>query len=145
MTTNQVLLGDFFLSPRRPKSFSSAVMKRISHSRCQLISKKTERGTIKTVWRDWSAFKARTVTKNTTSSKMVKRTAKLVQEWFQGKMADKFLNKKMWHPRSPDLNPADFYLWGYLKTVVYSLLPKTLEDLMTNIKREIHKSPFNCL
>ena len=43
-------------------------------------------------------------------------TAKLVQEWFQDKMADKFLNKKMWPPRSPDLNPADFYLWAYLKT-----------------------------
>ena len=36
-----------------------------------------------------------------------------------------------------DLNPTDFYLWGYLKTVVYNPMPKTLEDLMANIKREI--------
>lgn len=25
-----------------------------------------------------------------------------------------------WPPRSPDLNPLDFYLWGHLKTLVYS-------------------------
>jgi hypothetical protein len=25
-----------------------------------------------------------------------------------------------WRPRSPDLNPLDFYLWGHLKPVVYA-------------------------
>ncbi|KAJ4451308.1 hypothetical protein ANN_02769 [Periplaneta americana] len=25
-----------------------------------------------------------------------------------------------WPPRSPDLNPLDFYLWGHLKSLVYS-------------------------
>jgi hypothetical protein len=25
-----------------------------------------------------------------------------------------------WPPRSPDLNPLDFYLWGHLKTLVYA-------------------------
>jgi hypothetical protein len=25
-----------------------------------------------------------------------------------------------WPPRSPDVNPLDFYLWGHLKTLVYS-------------------------
>ena len=51
----------------------------------------------------------------------------------------------MWPPRSPDLNPADFYLWDYLKTVLYNPLPKTLEDLMANIKREINKIPVSVL
>ena len=50
---------------------------------------------------------------------------------------DKFLNKKMWPPRLPNLNPADFYLCSCLKTVIYNPFPKTLEDLMANIKREI--------
>ena len=45
----------------------------------------------------------------------------------------------MWPPRSPDLNPCDFYLWGYLKSVVYNPLPKTLDDLKANIVREIKK------
>lgn len=26
-----------------------------------------------------------------------------------------------WPPRSPDLNPLDYFLWGYLKTLVYSV------------------------
>ena len=37
----------------------------------------------------------------------------------------------------PDLNPCDFFLWGYLKARVYNLLPKTLEELKANIEREI--------
>lgn len=27
---------------------------------------------------------------------------------------------KAWPPRSPDLNPLDFFLWGYMKSLVYS-------------------------
>jgi hypothetical protein len=27
-----------------------------------------------------------------------------------------------WPPRSPDLNPLDFYLWGHLKTLVNAAL-----------------------
>ncbi|CAK1588801.1 unnamed protein product [Parnassius mnemosyne] len=25
-----------------------------------------------------------------------------------------------WPPRSPDITPMDFYLWGYVKTLVYT-------------------------
>ncbi len=49
------------------------------------------------------------------------------------------MDKKKWPPRSPDLNPCDFYLWGYLKSVVYNPLPKTLDELKANIEREIKK------
>jgi hypothetical protein len=49
------------------------------------------------------------------------------------------VDKKKWPPRSPDLNPCDFYLWGYLKSVVYNPLPKTLDELKANIEREIKK------
>ena len=45
----------------------------------------------------------------------------------------------MWPPRSPDLNPCDFFLWGYLKSKVYEPLPKTLDDLKANIEREIKR------
>ncbi|GBM38221.1 hypothetical protein AVEN_8282-1 [Araneus ventricosus] len=30
-----------------------------------------------------------------------------------------------WPPRSPDLNPCDFWLWGYLKDVVYGFRLRT--------------------
>ena len=50
---------------------------------------------------------------------------------------EKFMDKNRWPPRSPDLNPCDFYLWGYLKARVYNPLPTTLDELKSNIKREI--------
>ncbi|KAJ4442484.1 hypothetical protein ANN_04070 [Periplaneta americana] len=34
-----------------------------------------------------------------------------------------------WRPRSPDLNPLDFYLWGHLKSLVYSSPVPDLESL----------------
>lgn len=43
-----------------------------------------------------------------------------------------------WPPRSPDLTPLDFYLWGHLKTVVYRTQPKTLEDLQNRILDAVH-------
>ena len=45
----------------------------------------------------------------------------------------------MWPPRSPDLNPCDYFLWGYLKSVVYYPLPKTILELKANIEREMKK------
>lgn len=65
--------------------------------------------------------------------------ATIVQNWLKSKFHDKFVDKKKWPPRSPDLNPCDFFLWGYLKSLVYNPLPKTLDDLKANIEREIKK------
>lgn len=42
-----------------------------------------------------------------------------------------------WPPRSPDLTPPDFFLWGYLKSKVYINMPRTLDALKTNIRQEI--------
>ena len=38
--------------------------------------------------------------------------------------------------RSPDLNPLDFFLWGYLKDRVYGNKPEDLQALKTNIVQE---------
>lgn len=38
-----------------------------------------------------------------------------------------------WPPRSPDLNPLDFYLWGHLKNLVYSTPVETREELLGRI------------
>ena len=72
-------------------------------------------------------------------------TANSVQEWLKSKFSDKFLHKKMWPPRSPDLNPCDYYLWGHLKSMVYNPIPKTLDDLKVNIEREVKKISKNIL
>ena len=42
-----------------------------------------------------------------------------------------------WPPRSPDLTPPDFFLWGYLKGKVYINKPNTLQELK-NIIAEIN-------
>jgi hypothetical protein len=41
-----------------------------------------------------------------------------------------------WPPRSPDLTPLDFFLWGYLKSKVYLTPPANLDDLEMRIRRE---------
>ncbi|GFT48142.1 DUF4817 domain-containing protein [Trichonephila clavipes] len=42
-----------------------------------------------------------------------------------------------WPPRSPDLTPADFWLWGYLKSRVYLSGPSNLSELKDAIRREV--------
>ncbi|XP_069359553.1 histone-lysine N-methyltransferase SETMAR-like [Maniola hyperantus] len=42
-----------------------------------------------------------------------------------------------WPPRSPDLSPADFFLWGYLKSRVYIDKPNTLRQLKEKIIEEM--------
>ena len=66
-------------------------------------------------------------------------TANLVQDWCGSKFGANFITKQQWPPRSPDLNPCDYFLWGYLKSKVYKPLPKTLDDLKANIRREVEK------
>lgn len=43
-----------------------------------------------------------------------------------------------WPPYSPDLNPCDFFLWGYLKDKVYRDNPRTMTELKDAITREIN-------
>ncbi|GFV23552.1 DUF4817 domain-containing protein [Trichonephila clavipes] len=42
-----------------------------------------------------------------------------------------------WPPRSPDLTPAAFWLWGYLKSRVYLSGPSSLSELKDAIRREV--------
>ncbi|GFX00855.1 putative DD41D transposase [Trichonephila clavipes] len=42
-----------------------------------------------------------------------------------------------WPPRSCDLTPLDYLLWGYVKSLVYADKPQTLDHLKDNIRRVI--------
>lgn len=44
-----------------------------------------------------------------------------------------------WPPRSPDLTPLDFFLWGYLKSKVYVVRPQNLEELKNRISDEMRR------
>lgn len=43
-----------------------------------------------------------------------------------------------WPPRSPDLSPLDFFLWGHLKSKIYATQPTSLQDLRERITNECH-------
>lgn len=42
-----------------------------------------------------------------------------------------------WPPRSCDLTPLDYFLWGYVKSLVYADKPETIDALEENIRRVI--------
>ncbi|EFN83557.1 hypothetical protein EAI_04591, partial [Harpegnathos saltator] len=42
-----------------------------------------------------------------------------------------------WPPRSPDLIPLDYYLWGHLKSKVYKTKPESTQELIQRIRDEI--------
>ncbi|OXU30556.1 hypothetical protein TSAR_016220 [Trichomalopsis sarcophagae] len=41
----------------------------------------------------------------------------------------------LWPPKSPDLNPLDFFLYGYVKDAVYGQAPTTILNMMDRIRR----------
>lgn len=45
----------------------------------------------------------------------------------------RMIDKQLFPARSPDLTPADFFLWGYVKDNVFINNPKTLDDLKSAI------------
>jgi hypothetical protein len=51
----------------------------------------------------------------------------------------RLISKRLWPPRSPDLSPPDFLLWGHLKDTVYSHYPHTLQGLQANIQRTVDR------
>ena len=69
--------------------------------------------------------------------------AVVVRNWLEEKFGDRVISRgfdNFWPPYSPDLNPCDFYLWGYLKSRVYiDSIPETCEQLKKNIRREIRR------
>jgi len=38
-----------------------------------------------------------------------------------------------WPPKSPDLTPMDFFLWGHIKALIYMLPVDSEEDLIAHI------------
>ena len=50
---------------------------------------------------------------------------------------DRIISKALWPPRSPELSPPDFFLWGALKGKAYANKPRTIQELENNIGREI--------
>jgi len=56
-----------------------------------------------------------------------------VRNMFPGHLISRF-GDVPWPPRSPDLSTCDFFLWGYLKSRVYTHKPRKLNDLKEAIR-----------
>jgi len=50
-----------------------------------------------------------------------------------------------WPPNSPDMTSPDFFLWGYVKNVVFAQRPTTREDMMDRIRRACAAIPRETL
>lgn len=67
-----------------------------------------------------------------------------VKRLFPGKVISK-RGDFDWPPCSPDLSSCDFFLWGYLKNMVYIHKPRTLDELKDAINLEIRAIPREML
>ena len=62
-------------------------------------------------------------------------------EWLDRHFAGPLISRcriPEWSPHSPDLNPPDFYLWGFLKDHVYQNNPQTIAELKVAITQQNH-------
>ncbi|GFT28512.1 DUF4817 domain-containing protein [Trichonephila clavipes] len=63
-------------------------------------------------------------------------TIDLLKYTFDDRLISRF-GPVNWPPRSCDLTPLDYFLWGYVKSLVYADKPQTLDHLEDNIRRVI--------
>ena len=66
--------------------------------------------------------------------------AKKTQEWLSSNVPN-FISKDEWPPLSPDLNPLDFGIWGYLESKVSRTHHTSLEALKSKLWKEWSKIP----
>ncbi|GFT67042.1 uncharacterized protein TNCV_1348741 [Trichonephila clavipes] len=97
--------------------------------------------------RMWNHFQASgTVTKrsakelwfqqNGATCHTARATIDLLKDTFGDRLISRF-GPVNWSPRSCDLTPLDYFLWGYVKSLVYADKPQMLDHLEDNIRRVI--------
>lgn len=77
--------------------------------------------------------------------------SRVVCNWCNEKFGEKWIGRNgpiLWPPRSPDISPLDFYLWGMLKQKIYqrdfgnnlALLKEAIREAILDIQpEELHK------
>ncbi|GFV53956.1 uncharacterized protein TNCV_2688251 [Trichonephila clavipes] len=71
-----------------------------------------------------------------TTCHTARATIDLLKDTFGDRLISRF-GPVNWPPRSCDLTPLDYFLWGYVKSLVYADKPQTLYHLEDNIRRVI--------
>ena len=67
-------------------------------------------------------------------------TANQTLDWLHQKFGDRLISRRtnnVWASHSPDLNPPDFFLWGYIKDRVYLNKPRNIPELKAEVCRII--------
>ncbi len=72
---------------------------------------------------------------------MSEQTMEFLHEFFN----DRFVSVGLWPPKSPDVTPLDFFLWGHLKNKIFATHPATIEELKRCITTEIQNIPQKML
>lgn len=70
------------------------------------------------------------------------------RRWLDSHLPGRWIGRRgpiEWPPRSPDLTPPDFFLWGYVKSVVFQTPPANLDILKQRITECIANIPANTL
>lgn len=60
-----------------------------------------------------------------------------VQDWLNEEFPDRWIGRNgpvRWSPRSPDITPLDFFLWGHIKALVYRTPVQNIQDLTNRIQ-----------
>ncbi|GFX31278.1 uncharacterized protein TNCV_2060971 [Trichonephila clavipes] len=68
-----------------------------------------------------------------TTCHTARATIDLLKDTFGDRLISRF-GPVNWPPRSCDLTPLDYYLWGYVKSLVYADKPQMLDHLEDNIR-----------
>ncbi|GFU58201.1 putative transposable element [Trichonephila clavipes] len=63
-------------------------------------------------------------------------TIDLLKDTFGDRLISRF-GPVNWPPKSCDLTPLDYFLWGYVKSLAYADKPQTFDHLEDNIRRVI--------
>ncbi|GFU63315.1 transposable element Tc3 transposase [Trichonephila clavipes] len=69
-------------------------------------------------------------------------TIELLKDTFGDRLISGF-GPVNWPPRSCNLTPLDYFLWGYVKSLVCADKPQTLDNLEDNIRRVIRYTATN--
>lgn len=62
-----------------------------------------------------------------------------VRQWLNETLPERWMGRgspnMQWPPRSPDLTPCDYFLWGFIKSKVYATKPANIAELKERIKQ----------
>jgi len=75
--------------------------------------------------------------------------SQVIRQYLNNKFPNQWIGRGgalNWPPQSPDLNPLDYHVWGYMKAMVYAHKVNMREELprVLSTARSIHNAAVPC-